>query len=126
MAEKKFYICRHCGNLVGMVFDSGVNPVCCGEKMEELKANVTDASGEKHVPVVTVDGDIVTVRVGSVPHPMEEKHYIQWIYLDTEKGGQRKVLKPGDEPVAKFALTDGDEPIGAYEYCNLHGLWYGA
>jgi superoxide reductase len=126
MAEKKFYICRHCGNLVGMVFDSGVNPVCCGEKMEELKANVTDASGEKHVPVVTVDGDIVTVRVGSVDHPMEEKHYIQWIYLDTEKGGQRKVLKPGDEPVAKFALTDGDEPIGAYEYCNLHGLWYGA
>ncbi|NCC66998.1 MAG: desulfoferrodoxin [Clostridia bacterium] len=126
MAEKKFYICRHCGNLVGMVFDSGVNPVCCGEKMEELKPNVTDAAGEKHVPVVTVDGDIVTVRVGSVPHPMEEKHYIQWIYLDTEKGGQRKVLKPGDEPVAKFALTDGDEPIGAYEYCNLHGLWYGA
>lgn len=126
MAGKKFYICRHCGNIVGMIFDSGVNPVCCGEKMEELKANVTDASGEKHVPVVTVDGNIVTVRVGSVDHPMEEKHYIQWIYLDTEKGGQRKVLKPGDEPVAKFALTDGDEPIGAYEYCNLHGLWYGA
>lgn len=126
MAGKKFYICRHCGNLIGMINDSGVNPVCCGEKMEELKPNTTDAAGEKHVPVVSVDGNIVSVKVGTVPHPMEEKHYIQWIYLDTEKGGQRKALKPGDEPAAKFALTDGDEPIAAYAYCNLHGLWYGA
>ena len=109
-----------------MINDSGVNPVCCGEKMELLKPNTTDAAGEKHVPVVTVDGNIVTVTVSSVIHPMEDAHYIQWIYLDTEQGGQRKALKPGDAPVAKFALTDGDEPIGAYEYCNLHGLWYGA
>lgn len=126
MSGKKFYICRHCGNLIGMINDSGVNPVCCGEKMEELKPNTSDGAGEKHVPVVEVDGNIVTVTVGSVLHPMVPEHYIQWIYLDTEQGGQRKALKPGDVPVAKFALTDGDEPIGAYEYCNLHGLWYGA
>jgi len=126
MSKTKFYICRHCGNIVSMIFDSGVNPVCCGEKMEELKPNTTDAAGEKHVPVVEVDGNIVTVTVGSVLHPMKPEHYIQWIYLETEQGCQRKVLKPGDAPVAKFSLTDGDEPIGAYEYCNLHGLWYGA
>ena len=126
MSGKKFYICRHCGNLVGMINDSGVNPVCCGEKMEELKPNTSDGAGEKHVPVVEVDGNIVTVTVSSVLHPMAPEHYIQWIYLDTEQGGQRKALKPGDTPVAKFALTDGDEPLGAYEYCNLHGLWYGA
>lgn len=126
MAGKKFYICKHCGNLIGMINDSGVNPVCCGDKMTELVPNTSDGAGEKHVPVVTVEGNIVTVTVGSVLHPMEEAHYIQWIYLDTEQGGQRKALKPGDAPVAKFALTDGDEPLGAYEYCNLHGLWYGA
>ena len=125
MSEAKFYICRHCGNIVRKVKDAGVPVVCCGEKMELLKANSTDAAGEKHVPQVTVDGNTVTVKVGSVTHPMLEEHYIEWIWLETEKGWQVKQLKPGEAPEAKFVLVD-DEPIAAYAYCNLHGLWYGA
>lgn len=119
----KFLRCNHCGNLVGMIHDSGVPIICCGEPMEVLKPGTTDASQEKHVPVIKVEGQKVTVTVGSVPHPMEEKHYIEWIYLKTAQGGQRKALKPGDSPVAEFALTEGDQALEAYEYCNLHGLW---
>lgn len=120
--EKKFYRCEICGNLIGMIHASGRIPVCCGQEMTELVANTTDAAQEKHVPVCEVSGDTVTVKVGSVPHPMLEEHYIQWIYLDTENGGQRKCLAPGDEPKAVFALA-GDKPLAAYEYCNIHGLW---
>jgi superoxide reductase len=120
--EHKFYRCKHCGNLIGMIQSSGARVVCCGEEMEELVANTVDAAKEKHVPVVTVDGNIVTVEVGSVTHPMEEKHYIQWIYLQTKNGGQRKCLSPGDEPKATFAL-DNDEVVAVFEYCNIHGLW---
>lgn len=125
MSNKKFYICAHCGNIMGVIKDGGVTPVCCGEKMRELKPNTTDAAGEKHVPVVSVENGVVTVKVGSVTHPMADEHYIEWIYLETEKGGQRKALKPGEAPEAKFTLVD-DQPLGAYAYCNLHGLWYGA
>jgi superoxide reductase len=120
--ETRFYICKHCGNLVGMIISSGVPIICCGEEMTELVANTVDASREKHVPAVTVEGDKVTVKVGSAPHPMLEEHYIMWVYLQTEKGGQRKCLKPGEAPEAVFALS-GDKPVAAYEYCNLHGLW---
>lgn len=91
--------------------------------MKPLTPNTTDAAGEKHVPVVQVDGQTVTVAVGSVEHPMLEAHYIQWIVLETKEGCQRKALKPGDKPVAVFALTENDEVVAAYEYCNLHGLW---
>ncbi len=118
----KFFVCKHCGNLVGMIFNSGVPMVCCGENMTELVPNTTDAAQEKHVPVVTVEGNKVTVEVGSVAHPMEEAHYIQWIYLQTEKGGQRKSLNPGDGPKAVFELID-DKAEAALAYCNLHGLW---
>lgn len=123
MSERKFFVCKHCGNIVGMVYDSGVNVACCGEAMAELVPNTVDAAQEKHVPVVTVDGNLVHVAVGSVEHPMLEAHYIQWIYLETVKGGQRKTLKPGEKPEATFALTEDDKAIAAYEYCNLHGLW---
>lgn len=119
---KKFYLCKHCGNLVGMINNSGVPIICCGEEMMELVPNTTDAAQEKHVPVVTVDGNKVTVGVGSVPHPMEEAHFIQWIYLLTENGGQRKALKPGNAPKAEFQLVD-DKAVAALAYCNLHGLW---
>ena len=120
--NQKFFICRHCGNIVGLIQEAGVPMICCGEKMEELVPNTVDAAQEKHVPVVTVDGNTVKVEIGSVEHPMVDEHYIQWIYLQTEKGGQRKSLKPGDKPSATFALVD-DKAVAAFEYCNLHGLW---
>ncbi len=122
-AEQQFFRCNHCGNLVGMILSSGVIPVCCGDPMELLKANTSDGATEKHVPVVTVNGQEVTVNVGSVDHPMVPEHYIQWIYLQTEKGGQRKALQPGEKPQATFALTADDKALIAFEYCNLHGLW---
>ena len=123
MKDGKFFICRKCGNMVGMLFDGGGPLTCCGEPMEALRANSIDASQEKHVPVVKVTESIVSVKVGSVEHPMIEKHYIQWIYLQTTHGGQRYILKPGDKPEAVFALAEGAAPLAAYAYCNLHGLW---
>ncbi len=123
MCEIKFYVCKICGNLVGMIHSSGAPMTCCGEHMTELVPGTVDASLEKHVPVVEVSGNTVTVKVGAAPHPMTEEHLIQWVYLHTEKGGQRVCLKAGDEPKAVFALTEGDKALEAYEYCNLHGLW---
>lgn len=123
MCKIKFFICRTCGNLVSLVNEGGGTLVCCGNEMEELVPNTVDAATEKHVPVIEVEGNKVTVKVGSVAHPMKEEHYIQWIYLETNEGVQRKCLKPGDEPKAVFALNDGDKVVSAYEYCNLHGLW---
>ena len=118
----KFYICRHCGNIITKIQDKGVPVVCCGEKMEELIPNTVDASGEKHVPVVTVEDGVVKVAVGSVAHPMIPEHFIQWIYVETEKGGQFKKLNPEEAPEASFTLVD-DKVVAVYEYCNLHGLW---
>ena len=92
----KFYICRRCGNLVEMIHDVGVPVFCCGQKMEPLVPNTVDASGEKHLPVVTVADGVVTVNVGSADHPMLPEHFIEWVYVETENGGQRKALKPGD------------------------------
>lgn len=123
MCKTKFFICRTCGNLVSLVNAGGGTLVCCGKEMEELVPNTVDAAVEKHVPVINAEGNKVTVKVGSVTHPMTEEHYIQWIYLETKEGIQRKCLKPGDEPKAVFALNDGDKVVSAYEYCNLHGLW---
>ena len=123
MAAVKFYKCEHCGNIIAKVKDSGVAVVCCGEPMKELVANSTDAAGEKHVPVIAIDGNKVTVTVGEVEHPMLDAHYIEWICLVTEQGNQRKCLNPGDKPVCEFALCEGDKVISAYEHCNLHGLW---
>ena len=120
--EVKFYICKHCGNIVGLIHNAGVPLVCCGEKMSELVPNTTEAATEKHLPVVEMDGNIVKVSVGSVEHPSTEEHYIAWVYLETAHGGQRKAIKPGDKPEVSFALQD-DELIAVYAYCNLHGLW---
>ena len=120
--KAKFYICRHCGNIIGMINDAGVPVMCCGQKMEALVPNTTEAAGEKHLPVVTADGATVTVKVGEVAHPMTDEHYIQWVYIETENGGQRRALKPGDKPEVTFCLGE-DKPIAVYAYCNLHGLW---
>ena len=118
----RFYICRHCGNVVEKVLDSGVPVVCCGEKMEALIPNSVEASGEKHVPVVTAADGVLDVNVGSADHPMVEEHYIQWIALETENGIQRRSLRPGDSPHAIFYLGQ-DKALAVYAYCNLHGLW---
>ena len=93
------------------------------KNFQELTPNTTDASGEKHVPVVEKHGDAIVVKVGELEHPMLEEHYIMWIYLETEQGGILKKLSPGQKPEAKFLLSPGDRPVAAYEYCNLHGLW---
>lgn len=122
MNSQKFFICKHCGNLVGLINNAKVPMVCCGEKMTELVPNTVEASSEKHLPVVNVNGDTVEVSVGSINHPMLEEHSILWIYLETEKGGQRKSLKPNEEPKVTFKLAD-DKPISVFAYCNLHGLW---
>lgn len=122
MSNVKFYICEHCGNLVEVINDSKVPMVCCGQKMKRLEAGVVEASHEKHIPVVSIDAGNVKIEVGSVIHPMAEEHSILWIYLETDKGGYRKNLKPGEPPVAIFSLND-EKPIAAYAYCNLHGLW---
>lgn len=119
----KFYICKGCGKIVGMVRPSKCPTKCCGEPMEEMIPNTTDGAVEKHVPEVEINGRDVTVRVGSAAHPMLEEHYIMWVALETKQGAQRKELQPGQEPCVSFALTAGDEAVAAYEYCNLHGLW---
>ncbi|MCR5041238.1 MAG: desulfoferrodoxin [Clostridia bacterium] len=118
----KFLKCPHCGNIAVLFEDSGVTPVCCGEKMVELTPGSVDAALEKHVPVVSVDGDKVTVTVGSVEHPMLEAHHIAWIVLETENGFMKAELDPVGKPCAEFALAAA-KPVAAYEYCNLHGLW---
>ena len=119
----KFYQCSHCKNIITYLDNKGVPVMCCGEKMQELVPGTVDAALEKHVPVVEKDGNKVSVKVGSVTHPMLEEHYIVFIAIETKNGSQIKYLKPGEEPAAEFVLADGDEFVAAYEYCNLHGLW---
>lgn len=118
----KFFYCKHCGKVVTMMVSPGTPTICCGEPMTELIANTSDGAIEKHVPVVTITDNIVEVVVGSVVHPMIPEHFIQWIYLDTQNGGQFKKLNSGDEPKASF-IVKNDKPFAVYEYCNLHGLW---
>ncbi len=122
MKNVKFYICKHCGNIITKIEDSTVPVVCCGEKMSEIIANTVEASVEKHLPVVSVEGNTVNVSVGSVAHPMAEEHHIGWVYLETCCGGQLKYLSVGSDPAVSFALN-GEKPLAVYAYCNLHGLW---
>ena len=122
MCENRFFICEHCGNLIGMIHDAGVPMMCCGQKMTQLVPGTVEASVEKHLPVVAVEGNVVKVSVGAVAHPMTEEHSITWVYLQTDRGGQRKCLAPAAAPVVEFALAD-EKPVAVYAYCNLHGLW---
>lgn len=119
----KFYICKHCGNIVTKLTSAGVPLVCCGEEMSLLEAGVTDAAVEKHVPAVTVDGNLVKVSVGSVTHPMTEEHYIPWVALETETSASVEWLQSGQAPEVVFALADGQKAKAVYAWCNLHGLW---
>ena len=121
--KQKFLVCRHCGKMVAMVKESGVPTICCGEEMRELIPGAVDAAKEKHVPVVTKDGNLVRVKVGDVAHPMTPEHHIAWISVETKYGNQRHELSAGDAPETTFALTEGDEVKAVYAFCNLHGLW---
>lgn len=121
--ELQFFRCKHCGNIITHLNNSGVKVVCCGEPMDMLTPNTSDGAGEKHVPVVTREGNVITVTVSSIEHPSLENHYIMWIALQTRKGVQIHYLEPGEKPASQFLLAPGDEAVAAYEYCNLHGLW---
>ena len=121
----KFYKCMLCGSIVAKLNEVGCDPSCCGEVMKEIKAGTVEAAVEKHIPVAKQNGNLVHVEVGSVIHPMLDNHYIEWIYLATEKGGSFRFLKPGEEPKADFLIAEGDKAVEVYAYCNLHGLWKG-
>jgi len=119
----QIYKCDKCGNIVEIVHGEGANPVCCGEPMQLCEEQTADAATEKHVPVVEkVDGGF-KVTVGSVPHPMEEQHYIEWIELIADGKAYREFLQPGAAPDAVFHIDA--EQVTAREYCNVHGLWRG-
>lgn len=113
----KFYFCKHCKKII----ISNNSVTCHLEEMEELKANTCDASLEKHVPVVSKNGDSYIIKVGEVLHPMEKEHYITFICLEFDDGYMIKYLKPGMEPICEFQTKSS--PKAVYEYCNLHGLW---
>lgn len=120
--ELTLYKCSHCGNIIFKAYDSGVPVVCCGEKMEAMKTNVTDGAVEKHVPVISKNGNEVIVTVGSVIHPMVEEHFIPIIAATNEDMVVFKLPKPGQEPIMKTTL---EGKVTAYEWCNLHGFWKG-
>jgi superoxide reductase len=118
---RQIYKCNVCGNIVEVVHTGVGQLVCCGQPMELLTEKTVDIGLEKHVPVIRKVGNKVRVKVGSVPHPMEEKHYIEWIEIVANGKTCRKFLKPGEKPEAEFETTA--ERIEAREYCNIHGLW---
>jgi superoxide reductase len=124
MAKKlQIYKCAVCGNIVEVLHGGAGELVCCGQPMGLLDEKTADATTEKHVPVIEkVDGGY-KVKVGSVPHPMEEKHYIEWIELLADGGAYRQFLEPGMPPEAMFNIEA--DSVSAREYCNVHGLWKG-
>lgn len=119
----KFYICKHCGNIIAYVRSQRRARCVLRRTDAGDHPRTTDGALEKHVPVIEVEGNKVTVRVGAVEHPMLPEHYIEWIALETAQGNQRKPLAPGQKPEAVFMLAEGDSVVAAYEYCNLHSLW---
>ena len=116
----KVFKCTKCNNMISYLEKDACDVKCCGETMVELVPNTTDAAGEKHVPVIEVSGNIVTVKVGSVEHPMTEEYYITWIAAEYSDSIVKYFYKPGDKPEAFF---DYEEGMVVYAYCNLHGLW---
>jgi len=119
--QQQIYKCNICGNIIEVIHIGIGQLVCCGQPMELLKEKIADVGLEKHVPVIEKVGNKVKVKVGSVPHPMEEKHHIEWIETIADDKTCRKFLKPGEKPEAEFEITA--EKIEAREYCNIHGLW---
>jgi superoxide reductase len=115
------YKCQHCGNIIEVMHGGGANIVCCGENMQLQTENTVDAAKEKHVPVIEKGDGTITVKVGAVAHPMDEKHYIEWIELIADGKVYRQFLEPGQAPEATFCVTA--ENVTAREYCTLHGHW---
>ena len=119
----KFYQCKHCKQIAVKELDKGVKLFCCGEAMEELVPNTHDGATEKHVPVVQLNGNKVIVTIGEVIHPMTEAHLIEFVVLETNKGMYVHHFNHTDQPITEFIISDDEEVIKVYEYCNLHGLW---
>jgi len=119
--QKQIYRCNVCGNIVEVLHAGKGELVCCGQPMELLQEKTADVGLEKHVPVVETTDRGIKVKVGDVPHPMEEKHHIQWVEVITDSGSYRQFLKPGNKPEAEFQIRA--QKIVAREYCNIHGLW---
>jgi superoxide reductase len=117
----EIYKCEKCGNIVEVLHEGAGELVCCGQPMKLMTENTVDASKEKHVPVIEKSGNSITVKVGSVDHPMEEKHYIEWIQVIVDGKSYRQFLNPGEAPKATFDISG--TTVFAREYCNLHGLW---
>lgn len=120
-AISQIYKCKICGNIVEVLHTGGGTLVCCGEPMELLPEKTADVGMEKHVPVIEKTATGIKVKIGSIPHPMEDKHYIEWIQIIADGRSYRKFLKPGDTPEVEFSIQA--ENITAREYCNIHGLW---
>lgn len=124
MAKKeKIYRCEICGNIVEVLHEGAGTLVCCGQDMIELEEKNIDEGLEKHVPLISIEGDTVTVKVGDIPHPMEEKHHIEFIELITDTQRYIQYLKPNEKPEVTFKLPEKYTQILAKEYCNIHGLW---
>ena len=119
--QKQVYKCNVCGNIVEVLHAGRGELVCCGQPMELLQEKTADVGQEKHVPVVEATDRGIKVKVGDVPHPMEEKHYIEWVEVTNDDGSYRQFLKPGEKPEAEFEIRA--QKISAREYCNIHGLW---
>lgn len=120
----KFYKCNTCGQIISKVKDTYIDVICCGEPMIELHPHINDSlNNEKHVPVCSCTKNKLVVKIGEIAHPMDNVHYIEWILIVTNKGQQKKTLKPGDEPVATFYLDDDEKVLEVFAYCNIHSLW---
>lgn len=123
--EQNFYYCKHCGNIVVKVNDSGVPLMCCGKPLEVIVLNDNNGIKEKHMPIYSVRCGKVTVNIGEIPHPMIPEHYIEWVKLQTNKGNQFKRLIPNTEPTVVFNINKDEKVEAVFAYCNLHGLWKG-
>lgn len=123
--EQIYYYCKHCGNIIVKLNDSGIPLICCGEKLEVLNPNTNDGAREKHIPIYSVRCGKVTVNIGEIPHPMIPEHYIEWVELQTNKGTQFKRLTPNTEPTVTFNINNDENVEAVFAYCNLHSLWKG-
>lgn len=119
----KFYRCKHCGKVIMILEDTKLPTICCGDIMEEMKVFDKDGAIEKHVPMISINDNMVEVSVGEILHPMVSEHYIEWILLKTNFGIHKKCFKPGDTPKARFLLIEGERAEEAYGFCNRHLLW---